>query len=35
MNELHNSRRIKSLLRGFLYDCRKRGAMDCMIRDLS
>jgi len=35
MNELRNSRRIKSFLRGFIYDCRKRGAMDCMIRDLS
>jgi uncharacterized small protein (DUF1192 family) len=35
MNELRNSRRIKSFLRGFIYDCRKSGAMDCMIRDLS
>jgi len=35
MNELRNSLRVKSFLRGFLYDCRKRSAMDCMIRDLS
>lgn len=35
MNELRDSRRIKSFMRGFIYDCRKRGAMDCLIRDLS
>jgi len=35
MNELRNSRPTKSFLRGLIYDCRKRGAMDCVIRDLS
>lgn len=35
MKELRHYRRTKSFLRGLIYDCRKRGAMDCMIRDLS
>jgi uncharacterized protein YceH (UPF0502 family) len=35
MRELRHYRRTKSFLRGLIYDCRKRGAMDCMIRDLS
>jgi PilZ domain len=35
MKELRQYRRAKSFLRGLIYDCRKRGAMDCMIRDLS
>ena len=35
MKELRQYRRTKSFLRGLIYDCRKRGAMDCMIRDLS
>lgn len=35
MTELRQYRRTKSFLRGLIYDCRKRGAMDCMIRDLS
>jgi hypothetical protein len=35
MQELRQYRRTKSFLRRLIYDCRKRGAMDCMIRDLS
>ncbi|HXW50149.1 MAG TPA: PilZ domain-containing protein [Xanthobacteraceae bacterium] len=35
MNETRGSRRTKSFLRGLIYDCRKRGALDCTIRDLS
>jgi hypothetical protein len=35
MKELRQYRRAKSFLRGLIYDCRKRGAMGCMIRDLS
>jgi uncharacterized small protein (DUF1192 family) len=35
MSEFRGSRRAKSFLRGFIYDCRKRGALDCVIRDLS
>ena len=35
MTELRQYRRTKSFLGGLIYDCRKRGAMDCMIRDLS
>ena len=35
MKELRHYQRAKSFLRGLIYDCRKRGAMDCMIRDLS
>jgi hypothetical protein len=35
MTELRQYRRTKSFLRGLIYDCRKRGAMNCMIRDLS
>jgi PilZ domain-containing protein len=35
MNERRNSRRSKSFLRGFVYVSRKRGALACLIRDLS
>jgi hypothetical protein len=35
MKELRQYRRTKSFPLGLIYDCRKRGAMDCMIRDLS
>jgi hypothetical protein len=35
MKELRHYRRTKSFLRELIHDCRKRGAMDCMIRDLS
>ena len=35
MGERRNSRRTKSFLRGFVYVSRKRGALSCLIRDLS
>jgi hypothetical protein len=35
MGERRNSRRSKSFLRGFVYVSRKRGALACLIRDLS
>ena len=35
MGERRNSRRSKSFLRGFVYVSRKRGALSCLIRDLS
>src|ERR1700692_399652 len=35
MVERRNSRRSKSFLRGFVYVSRKRGALACLIRDLS
>jgi hypothetical protein len=35
MSERRNSRRSKSFLRGFVYVSRKRGALACLIRDLS
>ncbi len=35
MGERRISRRTKSFLRGFVYVSRKRGALACLIRDLS
>jgi hypothetical protein len=35
MSERRNTRRTKSFLRGFVYVSRKRGALSCLIRDLS
>ena len=35
MAERRSSRRSKSFLRGFVYVSRKRGALSCLIRDLS
>ena len=35
MSERRGSRRSKSFLRGFIYVSRKRGALACLIRDLS
>ena len=35
MGERRGSRRSKSFLRGFVYVSRKRGALGCLIRDLS
>ncbi len=35
MGERRGSRRSKSFLRGFVYVSRKRGALACLIRDLS
>jgi uncharacterized small protein (DUF1192 family) len=35
MSERRSSRRTKSFLRGFVYISRKRGALSCLIRDLS
>src|SRR5580692_7126762 len=35
MSERRNSRRSKSFLRGFVYVSRKRGALACLVRDLS
>ena len=35
MAERRRSRRTKSFLRGFVYVSRKRGALACLIRDLS
>jgi hypothetical protein len=35
MGERRNSRRTKSFLRGFVYVSRKRGALSCLIRDMS
>ena len=35
MGERRNSRRLKSFLRGFVYFDKWRGAMSCLVRDLS
>jgi len=35
MGERRGSRRSKSFLRGFVYVSRKRGALACLVRDLS
>jgi hypothetical protein len=35
MGERRNSRRSKSFLRGFVYVSRERGALACLVRDLS
>ena len=35
MSERRDSRRSKSFLRGFVYVSRKRGALACLVRDLS
>ena len=35
MSERRNSRRSKSFLQGFVYVSRKRGALACLVRDLS
>jgi hypothetical protein len=35
MGERRNSRRSKSFLQGFVYVSRKRGALACLIRDMS
>jgi hypothetical protein len=35
MGERRESRRSKSFLRGFVYVSRKRGALACLVRDLS
>jgi len=35
MGERRNSRRLKSFLRGFVYFDKRRGAMSCLVRDLS
>lgn len=35
MAERRGSRRSKSFLRGFVYVSRKRGALACLVRDLS
>jgi PilZ domain len=35
MGERRNSRRSKSFLRGFVYVSRKRGALSCLVRDMS
>ena len=35
MSERRNSRRLKSFLRGFVYFDKRRGAMSCLVRDLS
>jgi hypothetical protein len=35
MSERRNLRRTKSFLRGFVYVSRKRGALACLVRDLS
>jgi hypothetical protein len=35
MSERRSARRAKSFLRGFVYVSRKRGALSCLIRDLS
>ncbi len=35
MSERRNSRRSKSFLRGFVYVSHKRGALACLVRDLS
>jgi hypothetical protein len=34
-DERRNSRRSKSFLRGFVYVSRRRGALACLVRDLS
>ena len=35
MSERRNTRRSKSFLQGFVYVSRKRGALACLVRDLS
>jgi hypothetical protein len=35
MGERRGSRRRKSLLRGFVYVSRRRGALSCLVRDFS
>jgi len=35
MGERRISRRLKSFLRGFVYFDKRRGAMSCLVRDLS
>jgi PilZ domain len=35
MSERRNSRRSKSFLRGFVYVSRNRGALACLVRDIS
>src|SRR5271163_4610505 len=35
MGERRNSRRSKSFLRGFVYVSKRRGALACLVRDLS
>ena len=35
MGERRNSRRLKSFLRGFVYFDKRRGAMNCLVRDFS
>jgi hypothetical protein len=35
MSERRNNRRSKSFLQGFVYVSRKRGALACLVRDLS
>jgi hypothetical protein len=35
MSERRNSRRAKSFLQGFVYVSRRRGALACLVRDLS
>ena len=35
MGERRNARRAKSFLQGFVYVSRKRGALACLIRDMS
>jgi hypothetical protein len=35
MSERRRARRLKSFLRGFVYFDKRRGAMSCLVRDLS
>ena len=35
MSERRRTRRLKSFLRGFVYFDKRRGAMSCLVRDLS
>jgi PilZ domain len=35
MSERRHARRLKSFLRGFVYFDKRRGALSCLIRDLS
>jgi PilZ domain len=35
MSERRNTRRLKAFLRGFVYFDKRRGALSCLIRDLS
>jgi hypothetical protein len=35
MSERRGARRLKSFLRGFVYFDKRRGAMSCLVRDLS